>query len=237
MAQQDAHALAAARIDRYLMERAFRLKSGSTKAGSRVCPVITLSRTLGIPAVEIANLVANDLSFHVFDKEVLDAISESTQLGEKIITSLEQGSRSTLDAWIEGFVDYDHRVVDMRNFHHMVSRVIRGISLHGNAVIIGRGANFILGGTNAFRVRLTAPLELRAAAVMKAKQATQPMTLAEAKQELTEHALRRRSFVLNQFHVDIDDPESYDVIFNLREIRADRAASLITETYRRVVGV
>jgi len=237
MVESQAHHLAAAQIDRYLRERALRHRPGEAKP-SAPRPVITISRTHGIPAEEIAQRIGKALGFDVISREVLEAIARNTQLGDRLITSLDDGSRSTLDAWIAGWVDYDHPVVDLRNFIHMARRVIRGFSLHGSAIIIGHGANFILRGTDAFRVRLTAPAELRAAALVAAKnkqEGAPPLSLATARKEIAEHDARRKDFVQTVLRANIDDPEAYDIICNLRVIDADAAAGFITEAYRRLV--
>lgn len=235
MSGTDAHSLAASRIDHYLMQR---MHGGPVSAGEpepRVKPVITVSRTLGIAGAEIAALVARDLGFTLMDREVLDAVSQDTRLGERIVQSLDRGSLSALDSWFAGLVDYDHRVVDKHSFHHIVSRVVRGICYHGSAVILGRGANFILRGTSAFRVRLTAPTALRVQALLEATGPERCASPAEARHRLQEHAAQRKHFVAQHFHASIDDPEAYDVIFCLRRLDPEHAAHLISGAYRRAV--
>ena len=238
MATSNAHDLAAARIDQYLMERALRLRPEVRGSGIHkpTRPVIALSETMGVPVMEVAKRIGKQLGFEVLDRQVLDAILRDTRLGDKIIESLDEGSRSALDAWITGWLDYNHRVVDIRSFHHMVSRVVRGVSMHGDAVIVGRGANFILRGTNAFRVRLTAPLELRVAAVAAAGVHGNPISLAEARRLITEQTERRRQFIATYFRANIDDPEVYDAIFCLRRLDPDLAVGLILDAYWRATG-
>jgi cytidylate kinase len=236
MGESDAHSLAASRIDQYLMERTLRRRPEVKTPARAVQPVITISRVLGIPAAEIAERVAGKLGFHVFDRQVLDAVGEDANLGERIVSALDEGSLSAVDVYIAGLVRYDRMVIDRHGFHHMVSRVVRSISLHGSAVIVGRGANFILRGTDTFRVRLTAPLELRATALVQQRHKSEPISLTRARKELREHAERRRRFIWNHFRANINDPEAYDAIFCLRSLDPDLAAGLILDAYCRVTG-
>jgi cytidylate kinase len=239
MTHPDAHGLAGSQIDRYLMERRLRHspKKEPVKETPTSRPVITLSSTRGVPVKQIAERVASELGFHVIDREVLKSIQHDTQLGERIIASLDEGSRSTLDAWIAGWVDYDSPVVDVRNFHHMLSRIVRGISLHGEAVMVGRGAGFALRGTQAYRVRITAPEDLRAAALIAERAASgHGLSLTEARKELEADAARQQSFVHTYFRMNINDPEVYDAIFNLRNLKPELGAGLILDGYARVIG-
>jgi cytidylate kinase len=236
MVASDVHSLAAARIDQYLLEQRGRQPAQEGAPSSKARPVITISRTLGVPAGEIAALVAKELGFMCLDREVLDTVSHETRLAERIVSALDAGSLSALDSWFASLVDYDHRVVDRHSYHFIVSRVIRGISYHGSAVLVGRGANFILRGTSAFCVRLTAPTALRAQALLAGSGPERCATIAEAKRRLHDHAALRKHFISSYFRADIDDPEAYDAIFSLRRLDPGYGAQLIVDSYRRAVG-
>ncbi len=230
-----AHSLAASQIDRYLLERAPRMRLPETQA-TRPKPVITLCYDLGIPGKEIAARVAGALDFHVIDREVLLAIEKDIQLGDRIVSALDEGRLSALDSWIRGLIAFDQRVVDTKCFHHMVSRVIRGISLLGSAVIIGRGANFVLKGTDAFRVRLIAPLDLCIRSVAAGSEGGQAMTENEARADIEREREGRRNFIRKCFKAEINDPHAYEAVFNLKRLDPDHAACLILDSYRRTAG-
>jgi cytidylate kinase len=239
------HGLAATRIDDYLTDRS---RAAQTPSGQppRRGPVITISSMMGIPATEIANQVARELELHVFDREVLLEVEGATHLGDRLVNALDRGQRSALDAWIQGWLNLGHRVIDPRSFHHLVSRVIRSIGLHGGAVILGRGANFVLAGTGAFHVRLVAGLELRACAVAGGAepltpQSLTPQSLERARRELVADAGRRRRFIhryfrVRRFKADIDDLLAYDAIFNLPALDPALGAGLIVDGFRRAAA-
>jgi hypothetical protein len=226
------HGLAASQVDRYLLDRAPAARSRSEEVEQHM-PAITISRMLGIPARETAALVARGLGFHVFDREILEAVARDVRLGDRIVESLEEGKKSTLDTWLQACFGFETRVIDPASVHHVIGRVIRGISLHGSAVIVGRGANFILRGTDAFRVRLIAPLELRLQAVATGALG-EPMTTALAQEEIERHAEERRAFMRRHFRADIDDLSAYDAVFNLRRLDPEHAARLIVDAYRAI---
>jgi cytidylate kinase len=125
-------------------------------------------------------------------------------------------------------------MVDQKSYHFLVSRVIRGISFHGSAVIIGRGANFVLAGTGAFRVRLTAPIGVRTRAVTEGIEGEGPIPSALAHSEIERHAEERAQFIRKYFRAEIEDPAGYDAVFNLRRLDPQIGAGLIADAYRRV---
>jgi hypothetical protein len=228
------HNLASVQVDRYLLDRSWKAGGRPTPA-TAAAPAITISRVLGIPGGEIAVRLGAQLGYPVFDRQVLDAVASDGRLGDRIVDALDEGKRSALDAWIAGLVG-DRRVIDPIGFHHMVARAIRGIALHGGAIILGRGANFVLRGTDAFRVRLVAPLEVRLRAVAGGLEGRAPVTFSAAKAAIEKHTRERAEHMRRHFHAEIDDPRAYDAIFNLRRLDPDLAAGLILEAYRRAIN-
>jgi cytidylate kinase len=229
-----ARSLAAVQVDRYLMERAPRGRPASTPP--TYLPVITISRMLGIPTREISCLIGQEMGFTVFDREVLDAVAKDIRLSDRIVASLDERKQGALDSWIQGLVSMEGRVIDTATIYHAVCRVVRGISLHGSAVVIGRGANFILRGTSAFRVRLVAPADLRARSMAEGAFGGEPMSPSLARAEVKRHAAERRVIMKKFFRADIDDPLAYDAIFNLRTLDPAHAAGLIMAAYRKTTG-
>jgi len=223
--------LAARQVDGYLRRRASASEAGA-RAVESPHATITISYMTGVPGTRIGEQVAAELGFHVFDREVLEAVERDTHLGNSIMEALDEGKRSALDAWIQGWINLDRRIVDPQSFHHMVSRIIRGIWLHGHAIILGRGSNFVLRGTDAFRVRLTAEPELRARALAAEEGRDQEWAL----REVSHQDRQKRKFIHEYFKADLDDPTAYDASFNLRSLETEPAARLILAAYRVMAG-
>ena len=93
-------------------------------------------------------------------------------------------------------------------YKHLVKTVL-SISLRGG-VIIGRGANLILGPERAFRVRLVGSPEKCAARVAERKQ----ISIEDARQKVLEVDHERAEYIRKLYDTDIDDPLSYDLVLN-----------------------
>ena len=105
----------------------------------------------------------------------------------------------------------------------VLMRVIGTIGRHGKAIIVGRGANFVLPPENRFRVRIIAPLEMRVNHVAE----TYGVTKKEAKRRVLRTESDRRAFVRKYFYSDIGDPANYEMILNTGTLSFESAVAAI----------
>ena len=80
----------------------------------------------------------------------------------------------------------------------------------GGVVVMGRGANFILGPQTGFHIRVVAPKERRVDNLVKYSN----MSPTGAQKRVTTTDKERKEFIHRLFKADIDDPAHYDVVFN-----------------------
>ena len=83
---------------------------------------------------------------------------------------------------------------------------IKTASLQGGVVILGRGANYLLGGSPAYRIRVVAPLETRIRNLMDSI----GMSENQAREEIRTIDHDRAQFVKRYFQKNIDDPTEYE---------------------------
>ena len=126
-----------------------------------------------------------------------------------------------LDDWVSAAISDRHLWPD--EVSRMLMQVIGTIAGHGNAIIVGRGANFILPPESRFRVRIIAPLEMRVNRVAE----TYGVDKKEAKRRVLRTESDRRAFVRKYFHSDIRDPANYDMILNTGTLAVESAAAAI----------
>jgi cytidylate kinase len=89
-------------------------------------------------------------------------------------------------------------------------KVMGTIARHGRAVVVGRGANFILPADKQFSVRVICPQEERVKNVAR----TFDVSLEAARHRVIRRESRRRAFVRQSFNADISDPLHYDMVLN-----------------------
>ncbi len=184
-------------------------------------PVITVSREPGSGGLVVAERIAKQLGLDVFHGEIIQEIAESADTSARILETLDEKGLSVLDDWISTLVNRRHLWPDQYLKHLM--KVIGTIGEHGRAVIVGRGASFILPREVRFRVRIVAPLEIRVKNV--AHKFDVPSE--EARRRVLRADSDRRAFVRKYFHADITDPVNYDLVINTGTLSIDAAVEAI----------
>ena len=109
----------------------------------------------------------------------------------------------------------------------LVVRTIATLGEQGMAVILGRGAPFVLGPDRALRV-LVVSCRARRAERLARRHGLPP---AEALRRLAREDEKRREF-LSQFKVDPDDPALYDLVVNTETLGVDGCVTLVVDALR-----
>ncbi|OPY90411.1 MAG: cytidylate kinase [Syntrophaceae bacterium PtaU1.Bin231] len=187
-------------------------------------PVITLSRLPGALGGDLARKLAHDLNLDLFDQEIVERISADDTVGRQIVESLDEQDRSVFDEWISALGE-DHR--SSYEYLQRLTNVVAAIGTHGYAVIVGRGAGFILPKEVSLRVLVTAPLGTRIRNVMRRYGAAE----AEAARQIMRTESERKAFIRKYFHADLTDPVNYDLVVNTENIDVDLAAATIKEIF------
>jgi cytidylate kinase len=186
--------------------------------------IITVSRQPGSRGQELAAILAQRLEYTLFDRELVLQIAESAKLSAAVIDTLDEKSHSFFEEWLQ-------RAIDRRNFFmtdylRHLSRIVRAIARPGNAVVVGRAANFILPQDRLFSIRTIAPFETRA----KNYATDNSLTMADAKREILQIESSQRSFIRKHFHAAIGDPDHYHMVLNTGRLSMESATNSVLGT-------
>ena len=223
----DRLALVNQQIIRFALER----EAASVRApGTRPCvrPVITVSRQIGSGGREIAQGVALRLGYPVFDREIIEDVSRQAGVQQSILDALDERTRSGIEQWMDGVLHQS--ILSANEFIIALGKTLITLSRMGSAVILGRGANFLLEGEPALHVRIVASPESRIRNVMHRSACSRD----EAETRVQSVDRERRLFVEKYLHRNIDDATAYDLVLNTDHIGQDQVILLIDETYRKV---
>ena len=184
-------------------------------------PVVTISREPGSGGSIVAKKLAEKLEFDIFNKNFVQGMAEGTKISERFFETVDEKGVSVWNEWISSLVDYRHLWPDQYLKHLM--QVIGTIGKHGRAIIVGRGANFVLPPSRRFRVRIVAPEKKRIEKIS----IDYGISLNEAKRRIIKTESDRRAFIRKYFNADIKDPVNYDLVINTGTISLDVAADAI----------
>jgi len=190
-------------------------------AEPRPRPIVTISRTHASGGVEFARLLAERLGFTFWHKELVREIATNAHLSERLIAAMDEHRRDRVAEVVRNLTLVDSAASSAPYIVALI-KALRGIAALGGAVIVGRGAQYVLDPGELFRVRLVAPLEQRIEQLVG-----QGRSSADASKEIAAIDADRRGFIKGYFKHDPEDALEYDLTINLGTIPRDTAADLV----------
>jgi cytidylate kinase len=173
-------------------------------------PVIAISRLPGCAGRVVAEELSRLMGMELFDKKILDLVAEGSHLSADEVCALDEKGRSFIEELVDSLIRQRYAGEDY--FRHLC-RTVLAISKRGRAVILGRGASFILPQGTCLRVLLVAPLPARTQSLSRRL----GIGLEEARRRILRVEADRRAFVTRHFHRDLTDPTAYDLVLNTEE--------------------
>ena len=132
--------------------------------------VITISRETGSGGHTIGKMLAEQLGYDFYDKELISLVAKETHLDEGTIA--ENGENMSDKTYIDmasGFIPFSRKAkIPVDKIQETQNKLIQDIAKKGNCVIVGRGADYILSRKkDAFHVFIHANMEHRVARVQR----------------------------------------------------------------------
>ena len=206
-------------------------------------PIVTVSRSFGAGGAEVAARVAAVLGWTLLDNALVDAVAQRLGTTAEAVREREERAPSLAvriaDALAFGSpeiiapaADEDSRPSDERML--AVTRlVIAEASIAGPVVLVGRGAQVLLGERpDAVHVLCYAPRAARIARVMARERLT-PDTAAARVDEVNR---ARERYVALHFGREWLQPEHYHVCVNTDALGIDGAARVVVATVHERLG-
>ncbi len=171
-------------------------------------PWIAVSRQLGSGGSILAVRVAEEMGWKAYDREILTAIAADTRSDEVLLSRLDEQGVAEFHEYLAPLIVPDDP--GQARYLKEMTRVIARIAREGRAVLVGRGANWILTPSRGLRVRAVGPRDARAAFLAEAE----GISLEKARKRVDENDLTQKKFIRQAFNREIDDPAGYDIILN-----------------------
>ena len=214
-----------------------RRKAGAEQGGQiplHAAYTITISREAGTQGTAIAKEVGRLLNWHVYDHDLLECIAKDMGLRTNLLESVDERIQSwlleTAEAFLSAPVESDMGpVVTESGFVHHLVKTVLALGVHGECVLVGRGASFILQPATTLRVRLVAPAPERKATLRKNLGLSKRD--AELKLQTLDH--ERIRFVQYHFFKDPTDVHNYDLVVNASRLSVPESAEVIVEMLHR----
>lgn len=184
--------------------------------------VITISREAGSNGMDVARLLSEKSGFDLFHHEIVDAMVETSKNSRVLLETLDEKAMNVVDDVVSNFVNEHHIWPD--EYSKLLFSILNTIAKHGNAVILGRGANCILSGQRILRVRIVAPESVR----RKNIQHSRDFDTDDAQKYMVSTDANRTAFIKRYLNCDATDPANYDLVLNTGTLSVEKAVQVIT---------
>lgn len=195
--------------------------------------VLTISRMFGTGANELGELITKRLGYTFFDNELIQMVAKQAKVSTDWVASMEKEAGGKFQKFLTTLVpkslmelilnsDYGYR--DEEIYTDMLSQVITKIAAEGDAVILGRGSQFILKDRpDTYHILLVADLEYRIGYVQERFELTKRQALLAVAVED-----RRRVNLYRKFgKVDYNQTDHYHLVLNMRNLNTAKACDLL----------
>jgi cytidylate kinase len=213
-------------IRKWLHARHAQERLAKGKVAENVGPYIVVSRETGAGGSAIARLVGEKLGWDVLDKEIVDYLASEYGTSRSLVEFVDEKHLSWIEevftSWIEGLEFTSSTYV------HRLNHLLLLAAHHGNVVIVGRGARFLLPRERGLSVRILAPLDFRVEQVLMQR----GLNEKEARKFVEESDREREAFIKEHFHRKSADPHLYDLVINVEKLGQEDAADLIAQAAR-----
>ena len=181
--------------------------------------IITIEREYGSGGAEIAELLAHQLGWKLWDKDLTEEIARLAKCPKNVVEVREERNdplyyrlfKSFLRGSYEGSLNaHKLNVVDSESILKLTERVVCEVAKSGNSIIVGRGSHYFLRNHNdTLRVFLFAPREDKICRLI-----ARGKTESEAEQLVDSVDHERADFIRKYFKVEWPNHPFFHTMIN-----------------------
>jgi cytidylate kinase len=196
--------------------------------------VITISRQFGAGGRTLGERLAKRLRYKYVDEDMIREVAKKAGVSSGQVRAFERDGGSRLMKFLDtivskGFIDRlvseKYGYIDEKSYVPAIKALVQELYEKGNAVIIGRGSQYILQDCeNTLHILLVSDLEHRVRFMMDTYQLTEDKALRAIRR-----AAQIRTCFLGLFtdKTSHDDPLTYDLVINMNHVSLDKAEELV----------
>lgn len=192
------------------------------KSQTEVHHFIAIARDFGCHEEEIIPRLEGALGWRVYGKDLINHIAEREELNRNFLETLDEKKQTQVDDWVNYLIHSG--AILQKDYVLRISRLMKAIVMNENAILLGRGANFILKERKeGLRIKLTAPFEDRVKNIMDVRE----LGLIGAQQLVRKMDMERDEFINAYFKVDSIAGYKFDIAFNTSAIDTDQICKTV----------
>ncbi len=195
--------------------------------------ILTISRMFGTGSRDLGTEIANRLGYSFFDNELIQMVAEQASVSTDWVASMEKQSEGRFQKLMATLVpkslmdmilnsDYGDR--DEEIYTDMLEKVINRIAAEGDAVILGRGGQYILKDrTDTYHLLMVADIDYRINYICQRFELTRRQALLAVAME----DKRRVNLYRKLGRADYNQTDRYHLVFNMRRMHLEKACDML----------
>lgn len=197
--------------------------------------IVTISRQFGAGGLTLGKMISKQLGYTLFDNEILQLVAEKAKVSTDWVGSVEKEAGGKFQKFVSGLVskslvdrilDGDRGYIDEEIYVDLLHEIINKIADEDNAVIIGRGSQYILKDRKDVKsVLLIADKEDRVFFIEK----HYDMSLKQAAKWVADEDRRRINLYKKFGKEDYDEPRLYNMVLNTSHVGLEKARDLVCQ--------
>lgn len=187
---------------------------------------LAISREAGAGGGTLAREVGARLAWKVYDHELLEAIARGMEVSIEEARAFDELAPSVIQDWLLPLGE-EHYAPHEAYLDHL-AKLVEAIGRQGQAVLVGRGAGFLLPRDSTLSVRVVAPFAARAHRLAE-RMGVSYRTARRAARDLDHRAAR---FAKVMYRVNAADPHHYDLVLDSHSLGIEIAAHVLVEAVR-----
>jgi cytidylate kinase len=195
--------------------------------------VITISRQYGSGGKSLGIMLSKELGFTLFDDELIQMVAQKAKVSTSWVENMEKEAGGKFSKFISGLIpssfmdrllDDDKGYLDEEIYVDILHQLMRKIGEEGNAVIVGRGGQYVLrDDPHAFHILMVADLEDR----VQFMEERYNLSPKQALQSVNIHDKRRINLYRKFGKEDYDQPDLYHMVLNMSKLNLEQACLLV----------
>jgi len=207
-------------------------RPGRGKEGKLTCgPFLLISREKGAGGSAVARRTGKRLGWQVFDSELVDAIAKRANVRRELIESLDERERGAIQEIIDQLLC--PKSIGTSEYLTHLREVLLTLGHQGDVIIVGRGVQYVLPSRFGLRVRVVAPVEVRAQRIANREN----LSLKAARSEIQRSDRERARLASRDSGQSVADPLNYDVTINTAELTLEAATEVVLTALQRKLAV
>jgi cytidylate kinase len=178
-----------------------------------IFPTICFSRKIGVGALELAEKLARQLGYRVVDREIIEHLSDETELSRKSIATFDERYPGIIREFLGRLLG--DRLFDINEYGRQLFIAAAFIAHMDKTIFVGRGIHLMLPRNRVFAVRCISSIEYRVQRLSKSLK----VTAAKARRIIQRADAEQKEFFNRVHGKNLAASGEFDVILNLDYIQ------------------